>query len=407
MLGRPMTDCPIFPIAALRDGAFVNRERLGVYPLLLVIGFAAALCWLFATAHGLSDYKGRPLGSDFSSFYAAGRLALSGHAAFTQAELYRSEQAIFGDRTPYYAFAYPPIFLLVAAPLATLPYLPALLAWQLGGLAFYVAAMTALRRRWGADLPGGAFFPAVLAFPAVFVNLLHGQNGFLTAGLCAFALALLEERPLAAGIGFGLLAFKPQFGLLIPFVLAADGRWRSFAAAAAAVLTLVLASTNLFSVESWRSFFAAMQFARHAILDRDAVGYEKMVSPFAALRLWGAPLGLAYGGQALASLAVLALSIRLWRRTAGMRCKGAALCLGMLIATPFALDYDLMLLAPAILLMAAEGEATGFRPFEKTLLVFLWLMPFATRGIAEATHIPLALAGMLPAFVLVWRRAGG
>ncbi len=46
------------------------------------------------------------------------------------------------------------------------------------------------------------------------------------------ALLQLDKRPVLAGILFGLLAYKPQFGLLIPFVLAASGRWRTFAAAA-------------------------------------------------------------------------------------------------------------------------------------------------------------------------------
>ncbi len=38
-----------------------------------------------------------------------------------------------------------------------------------------------------------------------------------------------------AGVLIGLLAYKPQFGLLIPLVLAVSGRWRVFAAAAATV----------------------------------------------------------------------------------------------------------------------------------------------------------------------------
>ena len=57
-----------------------------------------------------------------------------------------------------------------------------------------------------------------LAFPAVFVNLGHGHNGFLTAALLGAALVVLDARPILAGILFGLLAYKPQFGVLIPLV---------------------------------------------------------------------------------------------------------------------------------------------------------------------------------------------
>jgi hypothetical protein len=53
------------------------------------------------------------------------------------------------------------------------------------------------------------------AFPAVFVNIGHGQNGFLTAALLGSALLSLDRRPWLAGALIGLLAYKPQFGVLI------------------------------------------------------------------------------------------------------------------------------------------------------------------------------------------------
>ena len=48
-----------------------------------------------------------------------------------------------------------------------------------------------------------------LAFPAVLVNIGHGQNGLLTAPLIGGALAVLDRRPIVAGILIGLLAYKP------------------------------------------------------------------------------------------------------------------------------------------------------------------------------------------------------
>jgi len=89
-----------------------------------------------------------------------------------------------------------------------------------------------------------------LAFPAVFVNLGHGHNGFLTAALIGAALVQLDRRPILAGLLFGCLAYKPQFGLLIPLVLAVSGRWRAFIAAAVTVAVLTLAVTLVFGAES-------------------------------------------------------------------------------------------------------------------------------------------------------------
>ena len=109
-----------------------------------------------------------------------------------------------------------------------------------------------------------------LAFPAVFVNLGHGHNGFLTAALFGFALVQPRPRPIVAGILFGLLAYKPQFGLMIPLVLAATGRWRTMLAAAATVAALALAATLAFGIETWRAFFASAGFTRASCSRRAA-----------------------------------------------------------------------------------------------------------------------------------------
>ena len=81
-----------------------------------------------------------------------------------------------------------------------------------------------------------------------------GHNGFLTAALLGAALIQLDRRPLLAGLLIGLLAYKPQFGLLIPLVLAASGRWRAFFAAAATVIVLALLVTLAFGVDVWTAF---------------------------------------------------------------------------------------------------------------------------------------------------------
>ena len=55
----------------------------------------------------------------------------------------------------------------------------------------------------------------------MFVNVGHGQNGFLTAALLGGALHWLDRRPWLAGVLIGCLAYKPQFGVLIPVALLA------------------------------------------------------------------------------------------------------------------------------------------------------------------------------------------
>jgi len=61
----------------------------------------------------------------------------------------------------------------------------------------------------------------------------------------------------------------------------------------------------------------------------------------------------------------------------------------------------MMLLAPAIAFFAADGVAHGFRPWEKTALAALWLIPLVARSAAHLTFIPLGV----PALPLVFRAA--
>ena len=393
----------------LLDGEFLTRSRVRLWAVGLVIAFGASLVFLAVTAHGLNDFKGRPLGTDFADVYTAGMLARDGvpAAAYDPARHYRQQQATFGIETPYYGWHYPPFFLAIASALAAFPYIPALLLWLGATLAAYLWAMRALQRAGPAPelLRDRMWLLLVLAFTAVFVNLVHGQNGFFTTTLMAGALALIDRRPIVAGVLFGLMAYKPQFAVLIPIVLVSDCRWKTLAAAAVTVAVLVVMATFAFGPGIWPAFAGSSEFSRVVVLEQGNTGFEKIQSVFAAVRLIGGSVGAAYAAQAAVSLLVAMALVMLWRGPASMTLKGAGLCLGLLLATPYCLDYDLMLLAPAIALLASEGRARGWRPGEMLVLSALWLMPIAVRLVAGATHISLGSVLMALCFVLIMRRA--
>ena len=154
----------------------------------------------FATGQWLLDKAGRLADSDFVDVWAAGKLALDGHAAAAwDWAIHRdAEVAALGHDFPgNYGWHYPPTYLFVAAALATLPYLVALLGWLAVTLPLYVAAVRAIMgERLGILI--------ACAFPAVMWNMLVGQNGFLTAALIGFMLLTLDTRPIVAGVLLGL-----------------------------------------------------------------------------------------------------------------------------------------------------------------------------------------------------------
>ncbi len=375
---------------AMRDNTWLTQARVARWSWVFLMGYIAFFFGLIATSHGLIDLAQRPLGADFSSFYSAGHLIRLGSSPYDQAILHNVERWLFGPSTPFYVFAYPPVFLLLMAPLSALSYPLALSLWQIGSLAIYALAMDRLRLSFGPYIPRQIFLLASLAYTAVFVSLTSGQNGLLTAAFFAFGLAFLDSRPLLGGMCFGLLIFKPQLGLLIPFALATDGRWRAFVGASITIIILGMISLRLFGFDVWRDFVAAGVFSRQAILDNGQVGYGKLISVFAGLRIMGVPLSVAYYCQAIVALVTLMGTVIIWRSSIDVRLKGATLCIAALFVTPYALDYDMMILAPAIALVVAVGVERRFETFEGSLLTLIWIIPMFARA-AIVIHLPLAL----------------
>ena len=425
-------------LATLRDGRWLSRERIRLWSLAVLAASALGFIFLVVTSDGRNDYQGRPLGTDFSNVYAAGTYVLDGNAAaaFDWPSQHARERQIFGEQTPFYGWHYPPYFLFVAGLLALMPYTLALAVWQGATLMLYLLVVHAILSTScpglsrastpstdrlkqdvdGRDKPGhdagvrGAtdnslWLLLALAFPAVFVNIGHGHNGFLTAALIGTALLSLDKRPILAGVLFGLIAYKPQFGVMIPLVLVATGRWRAFLAAGATVALLTLATTLTFGPDVWRAFFASTHLTRVEVLELGGTGWHKIQSLFSIVRMWGGGIPLAYAAQGTLMIALAGGLVWLWRSAASFPLKAAALIIASLLATPYSLDYDLVALAPAIAFLVVDGFARGFGPWQKSALALLWFMPLIARTVAEQTLIPLGVPAMLLVLVLVLRRA--
>ena len=95
----------------------------------------------------------------------------------------------------------------------------------------------------------------------------------------------------------------------------------------------------------------------------------------------------AYAAQA-SLFAMLAISLAwLWHSDAASELKAAALALGSLLATPYVLDYDLVVLALAIAFFAGTGYTTAFaisnQPACRRRIV-----PMLSRSIAGAPSYP-------------------
>jgi len=361
------------------------------------IGYVAAL---ILGRDWIVDAAGKPFHTDFTSVYAAGRLALAGHAAaaYEWNLHYAAENAVVAhDYAAYLGWHYPPPFLMIAALLATLPYAAAFVAWIAVTLPLYLASMRAVVGDKIGWLIGGAF-------PCLLPNIVPGQNGLFTASLIGGTLALLPTRPILAGCCLGLLTYKPQFGILFPLLLMAGGHWRAIAAAAVSAGVLALGTIVVFGVTPWNEFLHWLPLTSQALFAQDSpihTEWSKFQSLFALVRLFGGSATLAWTLQAALTVIVALVLCLMWRsKRIGYELKAAAAAAGVLLATPYVYLYDLAILAVAVGFLLRAALRTGFVTGEAGALVvgaaLMFFMPFF--------GIPVGLMAVALAAVLIPRR---
>ncbi len=88
------------------------------------------------TRDGLTDGAGRPFGDDFINFWSGPYLAWHQRAAeiYNFEAFHAFEQSIVGLHLQGYNYSYPPVLLVLTAPLALVPYIPGLRTLDFGGM---------------------------------------------------------------------------------------------------------------------------------------------------------------------------------------------------------------------------------------------------------------------------------
>lgn len=321
------------------------------------------------TRFGLVDAHGEQVGRDFVNYWAGARLAIQGKAGAVYRINYflAFERSLTAPNAEFKWYGYPPVAILLSLPFGLLSFLPGLILWTLSGWAI-LARM--LRNRLGAVTSA----IAVLSSPASFLNAYSGQNGAFSAAFLAGGIMALDRSPVLAGILFGLLSYKPHLGVLIPIALLAGKRWRAFFSAAATVILVTTLSLILFGDEPWRAFFANAHVHR-TILEQTDVGWARIPTVYRAARLVGLPNGVSYIVQLISALVAAVIVAKVWRGPAATHLKGAVLLIATFLATPYAFDYDEVVLLFAAIWYWDHAAPLGWQPWEKYVLVALVTAP--------------------------------
>jgi hypothetical protein len=304
--------------------------------------------------------------------------------------------SLLGPLADIKIYAYPPVAMLLSWPLSAFSYGPAFVIWTLLGIALCAAALAPLTG-WRAAAV------AMVATPAATFDALAGQNGHFTAALFGGGLMLLDRRPVLAGILFGSLYYKPQVGLLLPVALAAGGRWRAVLAAGVTLAVVVAASILLLGGESWSGYRGQAQ-AWRMLMEVASPFWRRTQTAFFALHNAGAGVAFAYAVQAISAVVAGVATVLVWRSPCSAGIKAATVVVATFLATPYAWDYDLVVLVFAAGWLVREASGTGFLPWERIAVALLLVQPFLTLVVTEETGMQLAPLGLWFAFAVLLRR---
>jgi hypothetical protein len=385
---------------SLRYANWLTRDRAVAWGTVLLIEELLFFVFLIMWNHGAFVSVGNGGSADFVSFYAAGKLALDGNPAlaYDQAAHFLAQQQAAGTDGPYQYFFYPPVFLMLCALLARLPYFVAYIVFQVATLVPFVLVTRRIlgERDWRLLAP-------LLAFPAVFWTMGLGQNSFLTAALFGGFTLLVDRRPIGAGVLLGMICYKPHFGLLAPIVLVASRRWRAFFAALATVAALVGLSGLVFGWETWRAYLSAFA-GSHTVYGTGAITYAAFATPFGAARLLGFDAWIALAFQAFAALVMAVLTTIVWRRSSDVSLRSATLLAGTLVAVPLALVYDKLILLLAVCWLLRAARRHGFLPWDRLIICLTYPAALLAVPIASGWNFPLGPLTTVAILILCIRR---
>lgn len=348
---------------------WLTPERVNVYAWICLVIFTIFTgSFIYESFISTTAKDPRP-DRDFITYYAAAELAVQGRVtdAYDLEKMHAAEKAVW-PKSEKYAWFYPPTFHALVKPLAALDYNPAFALFMSATFLFYLLAVRRLAQPWGVLLPAAAF-------PAVLVNLIYGQNAFLTAGLVLLAFAHLYRRPVLAGMLIGMLVIKPQMAVLLPALLLCGRHWLAFLSAAITATLLCLLSTWSVGLDAWPAFFHSLNDARE-FLQVGKLRWSQMISVFADVKQLGGSTALAYGLHVTWAALLAALSLYTWLRTRDLALRATTFVLATLHFSPYMYDYELVWMALPLTLLGLRGGRHGWLNGERELLLLAWLFPF-------------------------------
>ena len=396
-------------------GTWLTSRRLRAHGLLLALALWSVYGWNLATP-GLRDRHGNLKGTDFLHLYTLGSLAI----AHRGADLYdmNAQAALAAQRVPEaagirYLPLYPPQVSILFAPLARLTYGWALALWWICSAGLYGVCCYIL---WRA-CPNLREYPGTIgtlaaAFPAFFHLIAWGQTSALALACFTLMFFLLsDQREFLAGLVLGCLIFKPQLGLAAAIVFVSIGAWKIVWGAAMSAVAELSVGVLYYGIEPLRQWMRTLWNVPTMLplLEPKLYQTHSLRTFWSLLVPWP---GLAFGLYILSSAVVLGLTIATWkhRQAVPLSLRYSALLFATVLLSPHLTVYDLVILAPAFIVLGdwiVGQQSTSSARQMGTLLYLAYMLPLLG-PYARLTHVQLSVVAMAATVYLIWQnsRAG-
>jgi hypothetical protein len=361
--------------------------------LLLFLGLWGVYAYAVSNP-GLRDRFDNLKGTDFVLWYTLGDFGLHGDVA----DLYRGpeklEERQFAlvpeSRGDYFVCLYPPQMTNLFRPFAEWPYWQALLIWSAFGIVGYAICITAVWTKCPNLWPNaGTVAVCAAAYPGFFEQIGHGQCAIVSL-VCVTAayLAMNASRPILAGFAIGLLTFKPTLAATAIAVFLLAGEWRLLAGVALGAGLQYGIATLTYGVDVMIAYLRALRELGDAVQQQT----PKIYNMHCLRAFWA----LLFPGPTIASwlyyvsaVGVLLLAVLAWRRNTDVGVRFAALLLATVLVSPHLYVYDLLVLGPALMVLADRRAVPGL------FIVMCYALPLLG-PLAEVTRVQLSV----PAFAI-------
>jgi hypothetical protein len=381
---------------------WLTSRRLYVHGWIFALCLWSSFLWIFS-APGIVGRNGVTKGSDFVHFYTLGSLAREHRGSELYDMAAQSDLAL--RKVPqagrlFFVPLYGPQVSLLFAPLAALPYSAALALWLTLNTAIYGVCCYAVWKTCpNLSTHGRLVLILALGYPAFFHLLVWGQTSGLALVCFTLAyLALRSEHGFAAGLAIGCLMFKPQLALAAAFVFLLAGEWSVVFGAILSAAAQLAVGLLYFDAAVMRDYLHHLLRVKDVLAQLEPRPYQ-MHSLRAFWTMLIPSPGVAFGFYIVSALAVLVWMFFYWKSPAPLGFRYTALLITTVLVAPHLTVYDLVILAPALLLLGNEAVANADFAHRAGWLIYLCYALPLIGPLSRWTHLQLSVVAMV---ALIW-----